>query len=566
MKLDRAGLFGLGAVQKLPAIEQKMLVDLVTVWGRKCENNKKRVEYYLGHNKLDSLGIAIPPHLANVLDCNVGWAAKAVDSLAVRSVFNGFNFKESDECGVNDILTENNFEQIYLQAVVSELINSCSFLTLSKGGKNEPRVLINAYSALTASAMWDMRKKRIRCGLTIVDVAEDADIDRAVPVWVNLYTDNHVWSIQRKTPEAQWEAHCLPHEMGRPLIEPLVYRQELLRPFGRSRISRPVMAIIDEAARTKARTAITAEFYSAPQRVMLGADESYFENKDTWDAYIGNIMAISRDEDGEVPQYFQLSAMSMQPHLDQMRSLAAQFAGETNIPISELGVIHDNPSSADAIQQACEPLVIEAENLNSANGEALKNLGRMIIATIKQKSFYDLSSEERFISVDWKSPARLSDSAKADAVVKWVSALPWMAQSDVPIEFLDFDNDQLERLKSDKAKAEAKAMIQETAQNQNAAAGGAQPAGDATSMYKIMSILKAVKAKSISENNAIVLFAQIGVSRDDALAMIRDADDAIETLTTTAEVTNDNNSENASGEPNGELEQLIEGDTNSSHA
>lgn len=29
----------------------------------------------------------------------------------------------------------------------------------------------------------------------------------------------------------------------------------------------------------------------------------------------------------------------MQPHIDYMRSLAARFSGETNVPLSELGVV-----------------------------------------------------------------------------------------------------------------------------------------------------------------------------------------------------------------------------------
>lgn len=52
------------------------------------------------------------------------------------------------------------------------------------------------------------------------------------------------------------------------------------------------------------------------------------------------------------------------------RNLAAQFAGATCVPISELGVVHDNPSSAEAIYAAKEALVVEVDaTLNAANAE-----------------------------------------------------------------------------------------------------------------------------------------------------------------------------------------------------
>ena len=63
-----------------------------------------------------------------------------------------------------------------------------------------------------------------------------------------------------------------------------------------------------------------------------------------------------------------------------MRSLAVRFSGETNVPVSELGVVSDNPSSAEAIYAAKEPLVIEAVNLNADNGEALRDVALMCLA------------------------------------------------------------------------------------------------------------------------------------------------------------------------------------------
>lgn len=61
-----------------------------------------------------------------------------------------------------------------------------------------------------------------------------------------------------------------------------------------------------------------------------------------------------------MPQFGQLTQGSMQPHIDYMRSLAVRFSGETNVSLSELGVVSDNPSSAEAIYAAKEALVAAA--------------------------------------------------------------------------------------------------------------------------------------------------------------------------------------------------------------
>ena len=50
----------------------------------------------------------------------------------------------------------------------------------------------------------------------------------------------------------------------------------------------------------------------------------------------------------------------MQPHIDYMRSLAARFSGETNVPLSELGMVTDNPASAEAVYAAKESMIVDA--------------------------------------------------------------------------------------------------------------------------------------------------------------------------------------------------------------
>lgn len=449
----------------LPDDEAGRLHDLVETWEAKRARNVVRADYYRMRNRLKDLGISIPPPLRNV-ETVVGWPAKAVDALAARSRFDGFTW-EGEGSPLEEVLAANRFASVYCQAVASELVHSCAFLTVSRGGKREPAAIVSAYSALNAAALWNDRLKRIDCGMAVVDV-ERRPHERPRPRWVNLYTSTDVWEIVRDG--ERWAAGRHPHAMGRPMMEPLVYRPSLDRPFGKSRISRAVMSITDSAVRCALRTEVASEFFTAPQKYLLGADDDIFDGKERWEAYIGAIMAVSRDENGDVPQFGQLAQPSMQPHTDYMRSLAARFSGETGIPVSELGVVHDNPASAEAIYAAKESLVIEAENLNMTNGCALREVGLMALAASRNVPLSSLADEERALVPRFRNPAMPSIVSQADAMVKMVSALPWMADSDVTLEELGFSDDQRQRLSSDRRRSQSRAIVNDARAQAQAAA------------------------------------------------------------------------------------------------
>lgn len=513
-------LFQITSVHGLPVAETQMLNDLLTVWSQKLSRNQKRVTYYMAKNRLRDLGISIPPSLTDV-DTVVGWPAKAVDALAVRSRFDGFTLDSGDSDELRDILEANRFKTMYRQTVTSELVSSCAFMTVSRGAEGEPPVIISAYSALNASAMWDMRRKRIKCGMTVVEVDQRPGHE-AEPIWVNLYTDTDVWEIRKA--RGKWNAYRHPHSMGRPMMEPLVYRPTLDRPFGQSRISRAVMSITDSAVRTALRSEVAAEFFTAPQKYLLGADEDVFEKLSKWEAYIGNIFTVTKDEDGDVPKFGQLAQASMQPHTDYMRSLAARFSGETSIPVSELGVIHDNPASAEAIYASKESLVIEAENLNETNGEALKEIGRMALATLRNVPLDSLDDDARSIKPRWKNPAMPSIVSQADAMVKIISAMPWVAESQVALEEFGFGEDKITRLMNDKRRAESRALLMQQ-QPQQAEEPSASAIDDTQNFYRIMSVLKDYKRGSVTEQVAVRMLESLGIAEAEALELLDANDD-----------------------------------------
>lgn len=437
-----------GMIDGMPEGDARAFAELVNIWQKRLSRNHLRMVYYESHNKLDDLGISIPPQLKDV-ETAVGWPAKAVDALAARSVFDGFTFGGEDDAELSRILDENMFSEQYQEAVTSELICSPAFATVTRGAGDEPEVITSFYSAVNSAAMWDWRRKRIRCGFTITDY-EQVDGDNLIPNRLNMYTDESVYECSRSK-DGWWRCARKDNPQGRPLMEPLVYRPTLDRPFGKSRISRAVMSITDSAVRTALRTEVAAEFFTSPQRYLLGADEDTFkEDPDgkKLQMWLGTVQVFTTNEEGEIPRYGQLSAMSMQPHVEYMRSLAARFAGETGIPVSMLGIIHDNPASAEAMYAASEELIIEAEALNRTNGRALRNIARLITAIRQDKRIGELTEQELDVVPMFKNPMRPSIASTADAMVKLAGVNPDFATTDVFWEQVGFGEDVRGRLET----------------------------------------------------------------------------------------------------------------------
>lgn len=306
-----------------------LIEELFEIWSDRLPGNIVRRRYYDGENVLKDLGISIPPPLKNV-ETVVGWPKKAVTSMASRSRFDGFTVGDDEmQVEVDGLVHGTRLKRKYKQAVESELIAGCDFITLSKGDAGEPPVIITTHSAENCAAIWDNRLGRISSGLVIMHYAKSL-----VPDEIAVYTDDFTLHVDDSGDELVYEV--MYHKLGRPLMEAMAYNPTESKPLGQSRITHAVRSITDSGVREALRTEVSAEFFTSPQKYLLGVDGDPYENTTRWEAYIGNIFTVGQTEDGTTPQFGQLSQGSMQPHTDYMRALAARFSGETNVPVSHL--------------------------------------------------------------------------------------------------------------------------------------------------------------------------------------------------------------------------------------
>lgn len=425
--------------------------SLFEVWAQKYPRNVIRSQYRDMKVRIKPTGNMPAEAIARV-EAVSEWPEKAVTALAERSVFEGFVTPggEQDPFDLRSIMRANRFDLELPQAIDSTYTHSCSFITTAVGdiASGEPEVLVMAREATWTAARWDSRRRVVRDMLAITSVD-----DNGQPASMDVFFPYAVLSLVRR-PSGSWVADRRANPTFEVLAEPLVYEPSLTRPFGRSRINRAVMNITDRALLAVIRSEIASDFYASPRMYALGVSQDAF-TRGKWQAAIDSWFAISKDEDGDTPTVGQFPQMTMQPLNDHYRTIATQFSGATGVPVSSLGIVTDNPPSAEALYADDRRIVNTAKRQNRFMGSALARVGQRVV---KLRDGDNASSELEDLDTAWANPAFTSPSTASDALVKLTSVFPWLSESEVALQYAGFSQAEITRLLADKSRYDNRAF------------------------------------------------------------------------------------------------------------
>lgn len=327
----------------------------------KLEARKRRVrlkyaQYDMKYLDQD-IGITIPPALRYQYRSTLGWCAKAVDALADRLIFREF---DNDNFDFNSIFQMNNPDTLFDSAILSALISSCSFIYISDVAGD---VRLQVIDGGNATGIIDPITGLLTEGYAVLQ-----NDDNGNPVKEAYFLPGETTYYEGK--DVDRRTHASPY----PLLVPIIHRPDAVRPFGRSRITRSAMYYQRYAKRTLERADITAEFYSFPQKYVVGLSQDA-EPMDAWKATISSMLQFTKDQEGDSPKLGQFTTPSMAPFVEQLRTAAAGFAGETGLTLDDLGFVTDNPSSAEAIKASHETLRVAARKAQRNFGSGLLNVG-----------------------------------------------------------------------------------------------------------------------------------------------------------------------------------------------
>lgn len=417
--------------------------------------------YYLGEQMITSLGISIPAELDN-LRTVVGWPAIAVDPLEERLSGQGFRQPHATDVDedLNQIWDANDLDAEQSMAHVDALAMGRAWLTVgSSYDPDDDMPVICAESPLNISALWDVRSFQPRAVLQTYWV----DYQRHAAVYLPDQTihigedDTGVWQVTDRDQ----------HNFGEVLAVRMANRPRAYNRDGASEITPSVMSLTDAACRTLLGLEVAREFYSVPQRYILGASEQDFQDADgnaktAWQAYITRILALERDDEGNLPTVGQFQAYDPSSFTKVIDMYASKMSGIIGVPPQDLGLYTEgNPVNADAILYSEQRRNRRAKRKQSLFGPAWIKAIQMAVRI--QHNGAALPDDYRRLSMEWADPATPTPAATTDALQKQVASGMVPPTSDVVLARAGYSPVERARLAADRELDQAQQILSELA-------------------------------------------------------------------------------------------------------
>lgn len=332
----------------------------------------KRYRYYEMKNSIEDISGIIPDSF-KWLTSALGWCAKAVDSLADRIMFDSF---ENDDYEINEIFRLNNSDILFDSSVLSALISSCSFIYIGREADGYPSLQV--IDGGNATGIIDPVTNLLTEGYAVLE--RDEYNKPVLEAYFQPYRTEYYVNGSLKA------EMTLNHNAPYALLVPIINRPDAKRPFGHSRISRACMSLTQSALRTLKRSEVSAEFYSIPQKYIIGlSEDSEFNGRY---ATMASFLDIGKDENGDKPSVGQFQQQSMTPYTEQLKTIASIFAGETGLTLDDLGFSLSNPSSSESIKASHENLRLTARKAQRTFGTGFLNAG-YLSACVRDNFTYD---------------------------------------------------------------------------------------------------------------------------------------------------------------------------------
>lgn len=435
----------------LSETERETLERLVAMAGKDSWHLQTSDNYYTGLSVAWNLGIAVPPSLAAVKTVT-GWPRIVVDALEERLDIDVIRCPGNPglDDAVAEIWADNDLADESQLAHLDALVYGRSYLVAGVDEAGTPRLTVESPQYMTLD--WDVGTRRVKAALRLIGQGTSRSATLYLPdQTVYLDGSGTGWTVTDRRP----------HQLGVVPVVRMANRQRTADRHGSSEITAEVRALTDAACRTLLGAELAREFFAAPQRYILGASESAFQNPDgsprnAWETYIGRYLALERDEDGQVPQVGQFAAHDPSVFAKYVDMYARLMSGLTGTPPHMLGYTTDNPASADAIRSSEGRLIKQAERHQRVFSGPWSRGMQMCL----RLSGYAKAAP---LEVSWRDAATPTVAAQADATTKLVAAGVLPGDSEVTWERAGISRQQRERLVRDRKRSAGRLALDQIA-------------------------------------------------------------------------------------------------------
>jgi hypothetical protein len=415
--------------------------------------------YFNGEQLVRDLGISIPPQLKG-LHTVIGWPRIGVEALEQRLDLEAFRWADgADSSELEDIAQSNDLYDEASLAHLDALTYGREYVTVGSADTEDAPPIITFESPLDMTLTWDARLRMPLFGLRECQDRFDFGLspeERLVSLYLPMQT---IYAVESES--GGWEVIDRDmHGLGMPPVLRMANRQRTADRVGKSEITPEVMSITDAACRRLMGIEVASEFFGAPARYILGASESAFQDaegnaKSAWETYIGRVLALERDEDGQVPTVGTFPAHDPSGQTKIIDLYARIMATQLGLPPHMLGYTSDNPASADAIRSSEAMLVKKAERRIRRFGATHREAMRLALWVRDGEP----PDKTRRIETVWRNPATPTIAAQTDAAVKLAAAGIIPADSDVLLEMAGLTEDQRQRVAADRRRAQGRRLL-----------------------------------------------------------------------------------------------------------
>ncbi|QZT59269.1 phage portal protein [Mycolicibacterium austroafricanum] len=220
----------------------------------------------------------------------------------------------------------------------------------------------------------------------------------------------------------------LPNPMGQvPIVRFL--NADLICDEGTSEIA-DIMGLTDALSKLSTDMLTASEFLAKPRRYLTGEPlerEPVFD--ENGDPVIGSdgeqetkpVVAIPDGDrfmqaEGEHARFGQLDGAPLDGFKNSADLTLSLISAVSNLPPSYLGIVHSNPSSAEAIKSAEAGLISRATSKMASFGRSWEAVGRLMASVITGADPHTVECR-----VKWSDPNLRSEAQLADAAMKWRS-------------------------------------------------------------------------------------------------------------------------------------------------
>lgn len=372
--------------------------------------------YYRGQQRVEQLGLAIPPSLRRFLVI-VNWPRVLVDTIErrqnVRSLI--LPSEETADPRLRAIWDANNLDADLTLFNIDRLVYGRAFMSVGANEDEPDLPLIHVESPREMAAVIDQRKRTIIAAARFY--GDDAEGTASVSIGAQpqqavLYLpDSTVWVEMQ--PAGWVEVDRNEHKLGRVPVVMHLNRRRSGSWVGESEM-RDIIPLTDSAARTLTNLQFSIEAHGIPRMWMTGVSKGDFVNSDgttkpVWEAYFNAIHTLTSSD----ARIGQLSAADVGNFETALSMYGKQAATVTGFPARYFGLHTTNPPAEGAIRADEAQLVETVERHNVAVGTTLG----WAAALAHRVATGEWVPGNR-IRVDWQDPATPTVAQREDALSK----------------------------------------------------------------------------------------------------------------------------------------------------